>query len=223
MKRVLLSSVCMLTLAATMGSSVAADLQRRYEPVVTKAPPIVAQVYNWTGFYIGVNGGGGWGRSDYTQTGNFDLSGGLVGGTAGYNWQTGSWVFGLEGDLDWSNINGNTFLGCVPGCKTTNNWLGTARARVGYAFDRILPYVTGGLAVGEVQADVDGINVATNTNTGWTAGAGVEYAITNNWSVKAEYLYVDLGNFNCGVVCGGNPDNVSFRSHIARGGINFRF
>jgi outer membrane immunogenic protein len=213
----------MLTLAAMMGSALAADLPRRYEPVVTKAPPIVTQVYNWTGFYIGVNGGGGWGRSDWTQTGNFDLSGGMVGGTAGYNWQTGAWVFGLEGDLDWSNINGNTFLGCVPGCKTTNNWLGTARGRVGYAFDRVLPYVTGGLAVGEVQADVAGINVATNTNTGWTVGAGVEYAITNNWSAKAEYLYVDLGNFNCGIACGANPDNVSFRSHIARGGINFRF
>ncbi len=222
MKRVLLSSVGMLTLAALMGSAAAADLSRRYEPVVTKAP-IMAQVYNWTGFYIGVNGGGGWGRSDWTQTGNFDLSGGLVGGTAGYNWQTGPLVFGLEGDLDWSNINGSTFVGCVPGCKTSNNWLGTVRGRVGYAFDRILPYVTGGLAVGDMQADVAGANVANSTNTGWTVGGGVEFAITNNWSAKAEYLYVDLGNFNCGIACGVASDNVSFRSHIARGGINFRF
>jgi outer membrane immunogenic protein len=223
MKRLLLSSVGILTLAALANPAFAADLSRRYEPMPTKAPPYIAQVYNWTGFYIGVNGGGGWGQSNWDRTGDFDVSGGLVGGTVGYNWQTGPWVLGVEGDLDWSNINGNTFNGCAPGCKTTNDWLGTARVRVGYAFDRFLPYITGGLAVGNMQTKLGGIDAVDNTNVGWTAGAGVEFAVNNNWSLKAEYLYVDLGSFNCGVACGGVPNEVSFTSHIGRAGINYRF
>jgi outer membrane immunogenic protein len=213
----------MLTLGALVSSAGAADLPRRYEPMVTKAP-VVSPIYNWTGFYIGVNGGGGFGRSDWTRTGNFDLSGGLVGGTAGYNFQTGPWVFGVEGDIDWSNIKGNTVVGCVPGCQTSNTWLSTVRGRVGYAFDRFLPYVTGGLAVGDIRADVGNVNVAKNTEAGWTVGGGVEFAVVNNWSLKAEYLYVDLGNFNCALACGVvNPDNVSFRSHVVRAGLNYRF
>jgi outer membrane immunogenic protein len=223
MKRVLLSGVGMLTLAALMGSASAADLQRRYDPMVTKAPMMVP-MYNWTGFYIGVNGGGGFGKSDWTTTNGFDLSGGLVGGTVGYNFQTGPWVFGVEGDLDWSNIKGDTVVGCRVGCETSNTWLATVRGRVGYSFDRFLPYITGGLALGDIRADVANVNVAKETNAGWTVGGGVEFVVVNNWTIKAEYLYVDLGDFNCGVACGvRNPDLVSFRSHIARGGINYRF
>jgi outer membrane immunogenic protein len=222
MKRLVLATAGILTLAA-LNPAAAADLSRRYQPPPPVQAPIMAQVYNWTGFYVGVNGGGAWGQSDWSRTGNFDVSGGLVGGTVGYNWQAGPWVLGVEGDLDWTNINGNTSNGCAPGCKTSNDWLGTARGRVGYAFDRFLPYITGGLAVGNVQANLAGVDVAKSTNAGWTAGAGVQFAINNQWSLKAEYLYVDLGTFNCGVACGTTPNEVGFTSHIGRAGINYRF
>jgi outer membrane immunogenic protein len=228
MKSVLLASVGVLTLAATLataaGSASAADLPRRYEPIVPKAP-IFSPVYNWTGFYIGINGGGAWGHSDWDSAGSFNLSGGLVGGTVGYNWQTGPWVLGVEGDVDWSRINGTvTNALCGLGCTTSNDWLATVRGRAGYAFDRIMPYITGGLALGNVNATTPFFAGKDEVNAGWTVGAGLEVALMNNWTAKAEYLYVDLGQINCGISCGALVnDNVSFTSHIVRGGINYRF
>jgi outer membrane immunogenic protein len=107
--------------------------------------------------------------------------------------------------------------------STRNNWLATVRGRVGWSFDRFLPFVTGGLAVGDIRASTAGIG-ANDTNVGWTAGGGFEFVIAGNWSAKAEYLYIDLGKFNCGLACGVAPtDNVSFNAHIVRGGVNVRF
>jgi outer membrane immunogenic protein len=221
MKRILLAGAAMLALAAAAG---AADLPRRYDPMPAKAPPFYGPAYNWSGFYVGINGGFGWGRSDWTSTGEFDLAGGLVGGTVGYNWQNGPWVLGVEGDIDWTNIKGDTTNLCALGCETSNNWLATVRGRVGYTFDRFMPYITGGLALGDVRARTPGFAGAKDTRFGWTAGGGMEFAIFGNWTAKAEYLYVDLGDFNCGFNCGPvNPDNVSFTSHIVRGGVNVRF
>ena len=100
MKRVVFACLGMLGLAATAN---AADLPRRYDPVPQRA---FVPVYNWTGFYIGINGGGAWGDSKWDSVGTFDVSGGMIGGTVGYNWQIAQWVFGLEGDIDWTNING---------------------------------------------------------------------------------------------------------------------
>ena len=219
MKRVVFACLGMLGLAATAN---AADLPRRYDPVPQRT---FVPVYNWTGFYIGINGGGGWGDSKWDSVGSFDVSGGMIGGTVGYNWQSAQWVFGLEGDLDWTNINGSSTAACVAGCKTSNNWLATVRGRVGYAFDRFLPYVTGGLALGNIKASQPGFTGGDDTNAGWTVGGGLEFVIAGNWTAKAEYLYVDLGKFNCGLACGNgiNPDNVSFSSHLVRGGVNFRF
>ena len=208
-----------LGLAATAN---AADLPRRYDPVPQRA---FVPVYNWTGFYIGINGGGAWGDSNWDSVGTFDVSGGMIGGTVGYNWQFSQWVFGLEGDIDWTNINGSSTAACAAGCKTSNSWLATVRGRVGYAFDRFLPYVTGGLAVGNIRASQPGFIGGDDTNAGWTVGGGLEFVIAGNWTAKAEYLYVDLGKFNCGLACGNgiNPDNVSFSTHMVRGGVNFRF
>jgi outer membrane immunogenic protein len=223
MYRVLLASVAALTTVALVGPGGAADLQRRYDPIVPKAP-IYSPVYNWSGFYVGINGGGAWGNSHWLNTTGFNVSGGMVGGTLGYNWQNGPWVLGLEGDVDWTNIKGRTIVGCPLGCQTSNSWLSTVRGRVGYAFDRFLPYVTGGLAVGDIRARTPGFAGGSDTNTGWAVGGGVEYAIYMNWTAKAEYLYVDLGNFNCGLACGVvAPNNVSLRSNIFRGGLNYRF
>jgi len=219
MKSVVFACLGMLGLAATAN---AADLPRRYDPVPQRT---FVPVHNWTGFYIGINGGGGWGDSKWDSVGSFDVSGGMIGGTVGYNWQSAQWVFGLEGDLDWTNINGSSTAACVAGCKTSNNWLATVRGRVGYAFDRFLPYITGGLALGNIKASQPGFTGGDDTNAGWTVGGGLEFVIAGNWTAKAEYLYVDLGKFNCGLACGNgiNPDNVSFSSHLVRGGVNFRF
>jgi outer membrane immunogenic protein len=155
---------------------------------------------------------------------SFDLSGGLIGGTVGYNWQFGQVVVGAEGDIDWSGIKGTTTVLCPGGCETRNKWLGTARGRVGFAFDRFLPYFTGGLAFGDINATLPLLPGGSVSNAGWTVGAGVEVGVVSNVSIKAEYLYVDLGNFNCGLNCGLAPgSNVTFTTNIFRGGANLRF
>jgi outer membrane immunogenic protein len=221
-KIVLVPAIALLALAAA-GPARAADLS--VAPLY-KAPPVATpSAYNWSGFYLGVNGGGGWGTSNWNRAGSFDVSGAVAGGTAGFNWQLGHAVIGLEGDVDWSNLKGSTTSGlCPAGCTTNNDWLATVRGRAGYAFDRVLPYVTGGLAVGDIKASTPGFAGATQTNAGWTAGGGVELALTNNWTAKAEYLHVDLGNMNCGFNCGAVANNnVSLKSDLVRGGVNFRF
>jgi outer membrane immunogenic protein len=222
MKRILLASAGVLAMVGLIGSAHAADLPR--QQMVAKAPIYAAPYYNWTGLYVGINGGGAFGRSRWDSAGGFDTSGGMVGGTIGYNWQFGTWVVGLEGDLDWANVKGTRNTGCLAGCSTENTWLGTARGRLGYAFDRFLPYITGGAAFGDVQATQPGFTGATNTQVGWTVGAGLEFAIASNWTAKVEYLHYDLGSFNCGVSCNGFvADNVKFNADAVRGGINFRF
>jgi outer membrane immunogenic protein len=192
------------------------------------APPPVPVAYNWTGLYIGINGGGAFGRSRWTapgiaDTGSFNVSGGMVGGTIGYNYQSGPAVFGLEGDADWANVKGSTNTNCLTPCQTSNHFLATVRGRLGYAFfDRVMPYVTGGLAVGDIRAQTALINAST-TKAGWTVGAGVEFALAGDWTAKVEYLYADLGNFNCGAACGLAGTQVKFNESIIRGGINYRF
>lgn len=216
----------LLTFASPAG---AADLGRRQQ--MPMKAPFAAPLYNWTGFYVGINGGGGWGHSSWdspgVSTGDFSLSGGLVGGTFGYNYQVGQAVFGLETDIDWSNIKGSTNVNCPAGCETANNWLGTVRGRLGYAgWDRFMPYVTGGLAYGEVEANPAGLTGNSDTNIGWTLGGGLEFALASNWTAKVEYLYVDLGSVDCSLAaCGGGAPStdIDFRSNIVRGGLNYRF
>jgi outer membrane immunogenic protein len=223
MKRMVLAGFVMLTAGALAGSAAAADMGRPYQQPYVKAP-IYNPVFTWTGFYLGLNGGGGWGRSTWDRTGSLDLSGGVIGGTAGFNWQTGQVVLGIEGDVDWSGVSGTIVTNCAAGCATQNDWLGTVRGRVGYSFDRFLPYITGGLAAGNIKATTPGFAGATQTNLGWTIGAGLEVAIVGNWSAKAEYLHIDLGNFNCGLACGlATTDNVSFQADLVRGGVNYKF
>ncbi len=114
---------------------------------------------------------------------------GFVGGVqAGYNWQSGPWVFGVEGDIQATGAN-DTFAPW----KFSNPWFGTVRGRVGYAFNNILFYGTGGLAFGELRGETFGLS-ETHTKAGWTVGVGAEFGLTQNWSAKIEYLYVDLAN-----------------------------
>jgi outer membrane immunogenic protein len=213
------------------GQAAAADLRPpRYQAPVARGP-VYNGLYDWKGFYLGINGGGGWGRSHWDGITTFDVSGGLIGGTVGYNWQVGPTVIGVEGDIAWSGIEGSTTIFCPPGCETRNHWLATGRGRLGYAFDRlffsssVLPYVTAGLALGDIQTTVPGFPVGSVTSAGWTVGAGVEFGIVPRVvSVKAEYLYVDLGDYNCGFNCGlAANGNVSFYANVFRGGVNIRF
>ena len=207
--------------AADLGRPLPAQMPMKAPP----APVLVAPQYDWSGFYVGINGGGGWGRSHSDLTGGIDTSGGLAGGTAGYNVQLGHLVLGLEADIDWSNIGGSSSArDCALGCSVENKWLATGRGRVGYALGSFLPYVTGGVAAGDVSASANGFSGMDSTQVGWAAGAGVEYGITQNLSAKVEYLRTDLGHFNCGLNCGPTPtDNVGFNANVVRGGLNLRF
>ncbi len=176
--------------------------------------------YNWTGVYAGINGGYGWGRSNFSaplSTGDFNTTGGQVGGTLGYNYQVGQAVFGLEGDLDWSNVKGSAACGGLT-CETKNNWLGTARGRIGYAFDRFMPYVTGGLAVGGVKNSVTGLGDSTTTKAGYALGGGLEAALAGPWTAKVEYLYADLGHTSAPA-----GSDASFKTNLVRAGLNYRF
>jgi outer membrane immunogenic protein len=219
MKRLFAACAALLALA---GTAAAADL---YPAPYYKGPPPAYPVplFTWTGFYLGLNGGGGFGSSTWDTAGSITTTGGLVGGTIGYNYQISHFVIGVEGDIDWAGISATTTTAACPaGCKTADSWLSTVRGRVGYAADRFLPYVTGGAALGNINATTGGLTTST-VNAGWTIGAGLEFSFTPSWSAKAEYLYVDLGKFNCGFNCGAATDNVSFSANIIRGGINYRF
>jgi outer membrane immunogenic protein len=220
MKRTLLAGLGLLALAAAIPAN-AADLPRS---MPYKAPAYV-NAYNWTGFYLGINGGGAWGNSDWNGTGlGTDPSGGMFGLTAGYNWQgVGSpWVFGLEGDIDWTSINGQFACGGLT-CETKNDWFGTVRGRVGYSFDRYLPYFTGGVAFGNVDANRTGFAGSSDTNAGWTVGAGIEGVVAGNWTAKVEYLYADLGDTTCSAATCGATTKVDLQMNILRAGLNYRF
>ena len=196
MNKLLLASVGLLAFGVASASAVDISHQRA---MPAKSPVYVAPPYNWTGFYVGINGGGA-----------FNTTGGLVGGTLGYNYQVGQVVYGLEGDMDWSNIR--------DGGTVRNSWLGTVRGRLGYAIDRFMPYVTGGGAFGDIKTSVAGVGDARTTKAGWTLGGGIEAAITGPWTAKVEYLHVDLGR---GASVLGT--NARFDANIVRAGLNYRF
>lgn len=248
----------------------AADLGPR---TYTKAPVVVDASYNWSGFYLGLNAGGEWSRSNAATATGITAGGyfadsstvaitalgaqrvnrsGFTGGlTAGYNWQASNVVFGIESDFNYFGVKGSAtgsavYPCCAPTGFTVNSsvssdWLITLRPRVGIAANNWMVYVTGGLAVANLKGDfsfTDTFAAATEsasiskTKAGWTVGVGTEYALMNGWSVKAEYLYVDLGSESTtsrNLVAGGaHPENVfshsvDLRSNIVRGGLNYKF
>lgn len=219
-KLILAGMAAAVLLAAPLGAQ-AADLgYPRY-----RAPAYMAPAYaSWTGFYVGLNAGYGFGSSDWDVPAvSPSPEGALVGGTLGYNLQTGLWVWGLEGDVDWSDMKGS--VDCLGGtCETKNDWLGTARLRLGFAgWNNWLAYLTGGAAFGDVKATNAGLISASKTKFGWTVGLGIEYAFLGNWSAKLEYLYADLGSADFGTDFSVATDNVSFSTNIVRLGINYRF
>jgi outer membrane immunogenic protein len=237
-KSIAAAAVAMLT---ATGHVVAADL-----PTPSPPPPLPA-IYNWTGVYVGLNGGWGDGISNWTnnlsstigvtgETGGFSVSGYLAGGTVGVNYQIGSWVYGIEGDFDWTHLTGNSGSTCGAlfdalqtnqGCETESEWLATVRGRVGYAFDNVLLYGTAGAAVARIRTGlIPPSTFDSSTEAGWAVGAGLEVGFAPNWTAKVEYLFVDLPNatcttvVNCGAVAG---STVSFNENMVRAGVNFKF
>ena len=185
----------------------------------------LTQAYNWTGFYFGANGGGGWGHSCWSANATgIDLSGGLVGGTAGYNWQAGKVVFGLEGDLDWSGLSGTHATTRMPAGLQHERQLALDRARPPRLFVRPVYALCHRRTCRRRHPRRDArLRRRHTTNAGWTVGGGLEVALPGNWSAKAEYLRVDLGKFNC-TGCSALPtDNVSMQENVFRAGLNYRF
>jgi outer membrane immunogenic protein len=190
-----------------------------------------SSAFQWSGFYAGVNGGYGFGTLSrepaaggaVTQN---NTGGGGRGAQAGYNADMGGFILGGEADLQWSSISHSEDLGALGTLKASVDGFGTVRARAGMAFDRVMPYVTGGVAIGNSTVSLtDPANVVTsqtNTHLGWTIGAGLEAAATDNITIKAEYLYVDLGAKTYTTAPGGNIDATQ-RFGLIRAGINYKF
>jgi len=232
MKKILLRAATVLALAPT--AVLAADL-----PMKAAAP--VIPVYDWTGFYIGVSGGGSLGTSDHldrltglSDANGYNIKGGLGGGTLGYNWQVSSFVIGFEGDASWgSEYGSNTDLGAVGNPAflsfTKETWLATARLRVGYAVNNLLFYGTGGYAAAGTEAGVKDANTlallasTTSTRNGWVAGGGLEWGFAPNWSAKFELLYTQFDSVVFNTVQAEGPRTVPLSDTIARAGINYRF
>ncbi|MEA2922047.1 MAG: outer rane immunogenic protein [Bradyrhizobium sp.] len=207
MKRLVLGAVAVIA-AGWTGSARAADL-----PYGSRAPYTVNQPlnsYSWAGPYLGGNLGYAWGKVDNSLT----KPSGFVGGAqAGYNWQIGSWVLGLEGDIQATGAD-DTFAPW----KFSNPWFGTVRGRAGYAFSNILFYGTGGLAFGELRGENYFLSES-HTTAGWTAGVGAEFGFAPNWSAKVEYLYVDLSSSQFTIT--GVPNG--YRFGVVRAGVNYHF
>ncbi len=214
----------------------AADIARP----VYKAP-VMVPVYNWSGFYLGGNVGYGTGDVNATAFGygvSEKVDGWFAGGQIGYNWQAAGspWVFGIELDSQWANIEKKDSValagGVVGNAFSTLDYFGTARLRLGYAWDRVMVYGTGGLAWGtnEIGFGVTSGNAAaglnsSNTHVGWTAGGGVEWALVDNWTAKVEYLYVKLDNetYFANTFGAGLGFNADLDVHTVKVGLNYRF
>jgi len=199
------------------------------------ADPAPDAAHDWTGPYIGLNIGYGFGdqeQSDDTgyTSGNQDIDGVVGGGQIGFNYQMDSIVLGAEADFQFAGIDGDfestDNWGCgevYDKCSTQVDWFGTARLRLGYAFDNLLPYVTGGIAYGSVDSDIKtdepGWNVS-DTNVGWTVGGGLEMAFYEHFTGRVEYLYVDLGDTES---TGQYDFSASANFSVVRAGVNYAF
>lgn len=205
-KNLLLAAVSLVALSAA-APAMAADLAAR---PYTKAPPAaIAAVYDWSGFYIGVNGGGGsadtsWDLVNFGPEGSHNSTGGTVGGQIGYRWQMGQFVFGVEGQGNWADFSGDNISLIAPGNRnrTKMDAFGLITGQVGYAWNNVLFYAKGGAAVVSNKYDVysvaTGANIdnADETRWGGTVGAGVEFGFAPNWTVGVEYNHIFLGDQN---------------------------
>jgi outer membrane immunogenic protein len=218
--------VATLALAAVVAvpAAQAADLGGR--PSYKDDGDYGAPRYLWTGFYAGLQAGYGWGTSRITDdlnrtTGNYDIDGFIGGGTLGYNFQSGQLVWGVETDISYADISGSSFVLCPGQCSSGIDWLWTLRGRIGIDLGGWMPYFTGGLAVADGFGTVGGLGSNSDILTGYTLGGGLEVKLDRYWSVKAEYLFVDLGDVRIPTPTPSRADLDEL--HIVRGGINYKF
>jgi len=157
--------------------------------------------------------------------GSYKVNGGLIGVTAGYNWQLSNWLVGLEGDLDSAGIKGSSSVcGGTHKCGTKLDAFGTVRARVGSVMGKTMIYATGGLVVGDIKAwDVSGPASGTKYKAGWIVGGGVEQRISGPWSAKLEYLYADFGGADYFTLANHTPEHVRLTIQTVRLGLNYSF
>ena len=231
------------SLTVLAGSALAADFR--------PPPPRTIAAPDWTGFYLGVNAGGGWANADidFSFAGvpfaaiDNSLRGALGGVQAGYNWQSGAILFGVEVDAQLSGVQGRITAPCPPGfCGPPPlaasygqevSWFGTARGRIGYAMPTWLAYGTAGFAYGRLEtnasASAGGLTATFNSaedRTGWTVGGGIEVAFAPRWSAKLEYLYVDFGDRTVNWAPAPLPpitDTAHLTMNVVRAGVNYRF
>jgi outer membrane immunogenic protein len=235
MKKFLLVTASLVALGAA-APAVAADLAAR---PYTKAPPMMMAAYDWSGFYVGINGGGGTSHNSWNfggaSEGSHDATGGTVGGQIGYRWQTGPVVFGVEAQGNWADFTGNNVSLLFPGDnnQTKINAFGLFTGQVGYSFNNVLLYVKGGAAVVDdkytILAAPTGALLASAKDTRWggTVGVGAEYGFSPNWSVGLEYDHLFMGsqNYNfttpAGVAAG--TDSIRQDVDLFTARINYKF
>jgi outer membrane immunogenic protein len=237
MTKTRLPTIAAVASLAASSAAFAADLGR------PAPPPIVMPIYNWTGFYIGANLGGAWASGTLTDnftgasfTGNH--SGVIGGGTLGYNWQVSpNFVVGFEGTFDGTSIGRTSNSVVVPilGTPTAiqgsigTNWVATLAARFGIAVNNVLYYAKGGGGWADNSASltdtITGASVSTsNTRSGWLVGGGIEYAVSPNWTIKAEYDYLGLSNWsNSGPLSPVDTFNLSRQINMFTVGVNYKF
>jgi outer membrane immunogenic protein len=243
MRSALLVAVGLASLG--IAPALAADLPAR---TYTKAPAVVAPVYDWSGFYIGLNGGGASSRECYTITsvagaavvpnseGCHNASGGLVGGQLGYRWQASNWVFGLEAQGDWASLSGSnsSLTAIIPYTNQTKiDALGLFTGQVGYAWNNVLWYVKGGAAVSDNKYSsfftASGVvfNQTTETRWGGVVGTGLEIDFAPNWSVAFEYDHLFMGNpnvtFPTSAIAVTRSDNIRQDIDMVTARINYRW
>jgi outer membrane immunogenic protein len=206
MTKIAFAALAVMT--AGIASAQAADMPYRSRAPYTVNQPLNG--YSWAGPYLGGTLGYEWGSVSNSPAKPSGIAGGVTGG---YNWQSGNIVFGLEADLQGTGADDR-----FASYKFSNPWFGTARGRIGYAFNNVLIYGTGGLAFGSLQVEQFGLQQSQSA-VGWTVGVGAEVGIYQNWTAKIEYLYVDLASNNYTLT--GSTNGLDFGT--VRIGVNYHF
>jgi outer membrane immunogenic protein len=238
MKKFLLGTVGLVAMGIASGPASAADLAAR--PVYTKAPPMMAAAYDWSGFYLGINGG--WAQSNDRRTdptgavfGDYNPNGGTVGGQAGYRWQAGQFVFGLEAQGNWADVSGSTANLLAPAgtIRSKMDAFGLFTGQVGYSWNNVLLYAKGGAAVTDRNYEFVTAGGAVASSTGYdtrwspTVGAGLEFGFAQNWSLGVEYNHIFEDRHNAtfttvgGVAITGN--SVGGDTDMVLGRLNYKF
>jgi outer membrane immunogenic protein len=244
MKKILLGAAGLVAALSFAAPASAADLPAR---TYTKAPAMVAAIYDWSGFYIGINGGGGSAHNCWNTTYNAgaiipstpegcnNSTGGFVGGQLGYRWQSGEWVFGVEVQGDWADFKGSNASLVFPGITNQSKLdaFGLFTGQVGYAWNNVLWYVKGGAAVTDNKfrglATVGGALVDQENDTRWggTVGTGVEVSFAPNWSVAFEYDHLFMAsnsvNFNTPLGVFTRTDSITQNVDIGSVRVNYRW